>query len=306
MYILQMKWLKIKQHPRGSRFAQSLLFSMARVFYYMIFPLMIHSALMEGAIDSLDIVNCTTKCGDVEIIYPFGIGDRCFLEGFEVICNKSIPYLSQSNLQLLEILPAGQVRVDSRSFMAVSCPEAGGVDADEVMIQLPENSPYTISVVSNKYMVVGCDTHGKVSDDSLVSRDCFSDCARTTNEVTSPCNGTGCCQASLPTVGKNLHILVDQKKPSTIPCGYGLIVENGMQIFNKSGLNVPGADTGISMRLGWGYWNCSNGAGKYVCGNNSECVASEDGYICSCKHGYKGNAYLSGSQGCQGQTSKSL
>ena len=33
--------------------------------------------------------NCTDKCGNISIPYPFGVGRGCFLDGFQVTCNYS-------------------------------------------------------------------------------------------------------------------------------------------------------------------------------------------------------------------------
>lgn len=33
--------------------------------------------------------SCPERCGDVKIVYPFGIGARCAMEGFNLECNKT-------------------------------------------------------------------------------------------------------------------------------------------------------------------------------------------------------------------------
>jgi hypothetical protein len=32
---------------------------------------------------------CPSACGDVAILYPFGIGLGCFRQGFELVCDKN-------------------------------------------------------------------------------------------------------------------------------------------------------------------------------------------------------------------------
>ncbi|KAF8411453.1 hypothetical protein HHK36_004004 [Tetracentron sinense] len=71
------------------------------------------SSLVTSHLGS-SLPGCPNKCGNVNISYPFGIGNGCFFPGFEVTCTQGIPFLA-GGLQLFDILP-GEVRVSSKPF----------------------------------------------------------------------------------------------------------------------------------------------------------------------------------------------
>ncbi|RWR75521.1 wall-associated receptor kinase 5-like protein [Cinnamomum micranthum f. kanehirae] len=252
------------------------------------------------AIHDPAIPNCLTKCGNVDISSPFGIGRGCFFQGFEVICNQSIPYLSSSNLQLLEILPH-EVRVSSKNFMAESC-YLDEKRTGQAVIQLPEESPYTISITKNMFVIIGCYAVGDVFSNGTDTSGCYPSCQGNESMVNSSRNGIGCCQVPLPSVSKNLCIKVYQIGPSITNCTYGFVVENGTYNFTESDLYGFNMNAEISMRLGWsveiGDKNCS-AANSSLCGANTHCKDSEDEHICTCLQGYEGNPYLYGSIGCR-------
>ncbi|KAJ8634889.1 hypothetical protein MRB53_009156 [Persea americana] len=276
---------------------------MATPLFSFIILLMTTQFKLTSAISVHDsaMANCPTKCGNVDIGLPFGIGTGCFLEGFEVICNKSTPYLSKSNLQLLEILPRA-VRVNSTNFIAKTC--FSDEKMGQAMIQLPEESPFTICTTSNILVNIGCNMSGSATttDEKVVQTSCEVSCPSNEWEVNSACNGIGCCQTSLPAVRKNLLIAVEQFNPGITNCSYGFVVENGTYIFTESDLSDFNTTANISMRLEWSVgkeWNCSN-AKRFLCGVNTQCHDSEDEHFCTRLQGYDGDPTFYGSFGCQG------
>uniref|UniRef100_J3NAB5 Protein kinase domain-containing protein n=1 Tax=Oryza brachyantha TaxID=4533 RepID=J3NAB5_ORYBR len=61
---------------------------------------------------------CPSKCGEVEIPYPFGIGDGCAWPGFTVDCNQSfsLPRPYYGNIEIIHIsLDAGEMRIYASS-----------------------------------------------------------------------------------------------------------------------------------------------------------------------------------------------
>ncbi|KAJ8634890.1 hypothetical protein MRB53_009157 [Persea americana] len=265
--------------------------------FIIILPMTQFKLTSAMAIHDPAIPNCLTKCGDVDISLPFGIGRGCFFQGFEVICNQNIPYLSSSNLQLLEILPH-EVRVSSKNFIAESC-FSEEKRMGQAVIQLPEESPYTISITKNMFVIIGCYAGGEVFSNGTDTSGCCPSCRGNESMVNSSRSGIGCCQVPLPLVSKNLYIEVYQLAPSITNCTYGFVVENSFTESDLYGFNM---NAEISTRLGWSVeirdWNCS-AARSSLCGANTQCKDLEDEHICTCLQGYEGNPYLYGSMGCR-------
>lgn len=122
---------------------------------FFIFAIVLQS-VVRGA-SSLPHPGCPDKCGDVDIVYPFGIGPGCAMEeGFELHCNKSqdgqrnVTYFS--NLPVADIsLLQGHVRV--MSHIASMCHNW----STTYLLDF-RGTPFTVSEKENLFTVIGADT----------------------------------------------------------------------------------------------------------------------------------------------------
>jgi len=90
-----------------------------------------HGTATDGGGNGISKDGCQEKCGNVSILYPFGIGGKgCFREGFEVKCtlNGDAQLAGSSNVTLLEInLTLSEARVQNR--IGWQCNDSTGHDA---------------------------------------------------------------------------------------------------------------------------------------------------------------------------------
>ncbi|KAM4080576.1 hypothetical protein ACJW30_11G027900 [Castanea mollissima] len=256
--------------------------------------------------------NCPKMCGNMEIPYPFGLREGCYLDhNFFVNCtNSSEPFIPK-HIIVKNISLHGQI--DTLMYVARDCYEQGVKDynsSTNPWLKSPLN--FTVSSTQNKFVVVGCDTyaflHGKQQNESYTTG-CASRCESTRFMVNGSCTGVGCCEVDIPKGLKNVtlesrsfqnHKIVENFNP----CGYAFISKQDTFNFSIDSLRTLRNQKMMPMVLDWAIGNetCNDVENKsnYICGDNSLCQNSEDGsgYRCKCKDGYDGNPYLS--HGCQG------
>ncbi|XP_073102795.1 putative wall-associated receptor kinase-like 16 isoform X2 [Elaeis guineensis] len=256
--------------------------------------------------------SCPATCGNISIPYPFGIGPNCFMEGFEVTCNDSKPFLG-GNVELIDVdLPQGIAHVYGN--ISWNC------NYQNKSAHWPMNfkgTSFKFSDTRNKFTAVGCDAYAYMvsSDAQGFVSGCMLTCFNISSTIGSSCNGLGCCQASIPKgiVQYDSIIFVSNPDPSTFqlyPCIYSFLADEKWHKLMAS--DIRSSDfyernkNGVPLALDWAVGGTSCEKAKlnptsYLCRSEySECTDSPNGpgYYCNCSVGYEGNPYLS--NGCQG------
>ncbi|CAO2838224.1 unnamed protein product [Amaranthus hypochondriacus] len=264
--------------------------------------------------------HCQQKCGNIDIPWPFGIGDGCFFEehnnttfsSFEIHCqqNSTTPptpifgtNLEIENISILE----GELRINLVN-VSYKCYNQTGYEIDNRWQSLNLKS-FTISSAKNNLIAIGCDTYAWFTGyrhNKRYHTGCMTQCVELNDAIDGECSGIGCCQSPLPTGVKNVtiearsfsnHISVY----SFNPCSVAFPMAKDAFTFYKSNLTQNfSADHRkmLPVVLNWsiGLKNCSKAKedGNFLCKQNAECVDVEYqlGYHCQCKHGYGGNPYM--------------
>ncbi|MFS7931746.1 putative protein kinase RLK-Pelle-WAK family [Helianthus anomalus] len=262
---------------------------------------MVATSLLLGIHESqasLAKAGCQEMCGNVTILYPFGIGTNCYMhKSFEVFCSGSsqdqVPLLFQNNQEfpILEI-STDLVRVIDESTM--EC----GYNNVSFLAPLILDQYFFFSQDRNLYVAMGCNIEAYFLFDLFGGFLCDSFCNDTRLVIGSPTNCTGyngCCQLSVPENTTQYNSIINYKANSS--CSHAFIAENRAPIFfEKDQLQYPVA-------LNWlvALTTCRQASktGENLCGKNSHCIDSTNGrgYNCRCRQGYQGNPYLP--NGCQ-------
>jgi len=115
--------------------------------------------------------SCPESCGDVKIVYPFGIGSGCAMKGFELDCNKTQDGCTNKtflgNMLLLNIsLLHGEIRVMHR--ISSMCYNRSSRDISYLDRGMTLGSPpFTFSEQRNRFTVVGVNTLAYMIGDTV-------------------------------------------------------------------------------------------------------------------------------------------
>ncbi|CAM0953213.1 unnamed protein product [Alopecurus aequalis] len=256
--------------------------------------------------------NCTRKCGEVRVPYPFGIGPAaaCSLPGFNLTCDRSRRLLlGDGTLRVVNFfIKNSTVRVVRTREITIDRDGNGTLGGG-----LMADGPYRLSF-RNELVVTGCDVMATVRDtrSNMVAGGCASVCIGDQEYYFSKegyredTAGNGFCQANIYSVSdpdesysydvRFTRFGLNHTLPSHV-----FIAEEGW--FD----GTSDLATAVPLVLNWevvGYGAgphvgsaCPRDAGRAVCkSKNSECRSRIRGFVCSCQDGYEGNPYIA--DGC--------
>ncbi|PIA65121.1 hypothetical protein AQUCO_00100547v1 [Aquilegia coerulea] len=265
-----------------------------------------------GGISGIDAKpGCQSKCGNVSIRYPFGVGKECSIGKWtNVTCNTTFnpPKLFLDDLELLQISD-DEIRV--KTIVVSTCSTEWPLISNETSVFYldMEDTPFTLST-KNKFTVIGCDFLVRPRKDFNSSHyvtSCVSTCGQ--NMTEGSCFGIGCCQSPIPRDLQFFSIEEIRVLPnytdaqSSRTCNSVFLAEEDKYSFKFLDFYNISSLSNIPMVVNWVVANqtCEDAQRDpktFACKENSDCYHSVDGngYLCNCSNGYEGNPYL----GCQG------
>lgn len=270
-----------------------------------------------------ELAHCPKTCGDVNISYPYGIGDRCFRlgGGFELTCDDTTNppklFLGNTTTEILDQDPSGYVNVSVIFNIATTTGVFGTYNRSW---EAPGRSLF-IRPGFTKLLIVGCGVEVNVfhANSNGTLGHCSSICHGITvmqeEAVGMSCSGVGCCAISFHETISAFRFSVAQTEaaqaqlPSlfsnaTIKAflAYGYDYPSDQYNFSITDLlarNIDASTVGA-----WTYLrtvitdhpSCAMArldAKSYACGNYSCFDVSNEGYRCECTNRLgDGNPYI--------------
>ncbi|GMN36216.1 hypothetical protein TIFTF001_005835 [Ficus carica] len=259
--------------------------------------------------------NCSRRCGDVEIPYPFGMSENCYLNSnFCIKCNESTgtPVFGD-NINVVNISVENH-EMTIMWYVARDCYNEAGqsVSWNKPWLTIPT---LEFSSSRNKFFVVGCDSYAYLialdaaTSGTHFSMGCMSICENVDDvPADGSCSGIGCCQVDIPKGLKNVDISPRSFESHTQvidfnPCTYAFVTaefnfsRNFLRNYSETELPVV-VDWAIEKK------ECNEQSEKES--PNCHCIGvntvevptpDEQRFNCKCKDGFGGNPYLPA--GCQ-------
>ncbi|XP_058069762.1 wall-associated receptor kinase 5-like isoform X2 [Magnolia sinica] len=263
--------------------------------------------------------NCIRQCGDIDITYPFGIEEGCYLEGYKVTCNDKDgpPVLTLDQVQLpikkielpekVILLIKGRMAVDKQitarngSQLIPGDSSTNTSNANCIQLQLP----FTVSGRWTKFVALGCDTKAYVNTTNFVSGCEYQWTLGKAGDTVH--GGLGHCRSMIPDGHTrfcyNVTNFFNYINSSCVTrYSFAGLVEDEYH-FNESLLMNFASHVNSTDQLGLplaAIWAMEDLSGS-KCGSNTVWNISRrgSGYVCYCKDGGDGNPYLDGKGGCR-------
>ena len=203
-------------------------------------------AIEVALVNAMALEGCEDSCGNVNIPYPFGTREGCYMkEDFLITCNHSytppMAFLGDSNINVTDIWFPGESRV--YAYVAYECYNRNGERTSNNDPKFRWGS-FHISNTRNKFTAIGCDTSAMIEGSlgTAYTTGCILLCASIDDVANGSCSGNGCCQTDIPKGVKDSIITVDSYSNNHShvwgfsPCSYAFVVEEGTYNFTSQDL----------------------------------------------------------------------
>ncbi|XP_012848334.1 PREDICTED: wall-associated receptor kinase-like 6 [Erythranthe guttata] len=173
---------------------------------------------------------CPSKCGNITIPYPFGIGSHCrFNSSFEITCTKDsttgveVPFLNIISMEVHNCSVHGTVIVKN-PVTPMICSD---MQDTQSMVRSLDKTPFSISSRHNLLVVLGCRNSVRLYPNTTTpGGGCMAICDH--SSIDNSCNGVNCCRITIPPQLKGLNYTyqgTNQVATNESSCGYAFPVE---------------------------------------------------------------------------------
>ncbi|XP_027088190.1 wall-associated receptor kinase-like 1 [Coffea arabica] len=167
---------------------------------------------VSPTVGSLAKPGCSDTCGNIRIPYPFGIGPGCSLnESYTIICTSSKPYLSNLNLEVLNVSLRRQTVTVSTTVtpFCSSGNQASAISSWRSNSSDLGGAPFFYSKIYNYLVIFGCGNAVLINQNDKILSGCTSTCEFNSPAQaidTSSCYGVNCCETTIPFYLSKYHL----------------------------------------------------------------------------------------------------
>ncbi|KAJ4843021.1 hypothetical protein Tsubulata_039391, partial [Turnera subulata] len=260
-------------------------------------------------------------CGNISIPYPFGLAPGCYKDDwFKNECNKItntptvfIPSIKAEVLNFSDYKESVTVKGPIKS--SGNCPawkrrSSTSSSNSSTLVNLT-GSPFMFSSVSNRFIAVGCNTLGTITEDATLLIGCRSTCGKERGAIewddAGFCQAQNCCttsvQAGLQVLNPSVQSLHKGREDDEDECKLAFLADGEWFGVLEDVRKVEGMEY-VPLKLAWvsNFSRDTFDQETVSCGyssdlmnpspNTSVVTATE----CACNPNYQGNPY--DPQGC--------